>query len=113
MLKIAVLRTYESTKTEGLLVTPSGLQMTTLERPWLDNAPNISCIPDGDYEVHRDKHGRHTWFRVLDVKGRTAIEIHEGYKVEHSQGCILLDLIELQDLLLETKGEPFILSITS
>lgn len=106
-------RTYLADRTEGRLECPSGRVVTPLERPWLDNKVNVSCIPEGTYEVHRDRHGRHTWFKVLDVEGRTAIEIHEGYKVSHSAGCLLLDLIELQDLLLETQGKPFLLEITS
>ena len=106
-------RTYFGDRTEGKLESPTGRILTTLERPWLDNQVGISCIPEGTYEVHRDRHGRHTWFKVIDVKGRTFIEIHEGYKVSHSAGCLLLDLLELQDLLLDTKGRPFLLEITS
>lgn len=106
-------RTYTRESTEGLWITPNGLQLTTLERPDLNNKPNVSCIPEGTYEIQRDRHGRHTWFKVMDVEGRTAIEVHEGYKVSHSAGCILLDLLELQDLLVETRGEPFLLKITS
>ena len=113
MITFTLVRTYKEGITEGRLECPSGRLVTTIERPWLDNKRNVSCIPEGTYEVLRDKHGRHTWFKVLDVEGRSAIEIHEGYKVSHSAGCLLLDLIELQDLLLETKGKPFILEITS
>lgn len=92
-------------------MTPEGLSIETLERPWDGNKVNVSCIPEGLYRVHRDKTGRHTWFRVEEVEGRTFIEIHEGYKIEHSNGCILMDLIGLQDLMIVTKGEPFYLNI--
>jgi hypothetical protein len=112
-MKFVLKRTYFADRTEGRLECPSGHIVTTLERPDRNNKVNISCIPEGTYEVHRDTHGRHTWFKVLDVEGRSFIEIHEGYKVSHSAGCILLDLLELQDLMLETRGLPFILEITS
>lgn len=112
MLKLKLKRTYFDNRTEGILDAPF-TKMSTLERPNLDNQVNVSCIPEGTYEVHRDKHGKHTWFKVLDVKGRSAIEIHEGYKVAHSAGCILLDLTELQDLMIVTEGQPFLLEIYS
>ena len=62
----------------------------TLERPWLDNQPDVSCIPEGTYTVKRDTVGRHQWFSVQDVVGRTFIEFHEGTKPSHSNGCILI-----------------------
>jgi hypothetical protein len=77
-------------RTNGILTLPDGSQYPTLERPWLDNQPNISCIPAGFYKFIRDTHGRFQWFRVLDVPGRTHIEFHEGTKPSHSEGCILV-----------------------
>jgi hypothetical protein len=114
MIKYTLQRIYRKYDTIGTIVLKNSTgTIDTLERPWLNNQVNISCIPEGTYEVHRDRHGRHTWFKVLDVEKRTFIEIHEGYKVSHSNGCILLDLLELQDLMIETRGLPFILEITS
>lgn len=113
MIKLVLIRDYSNPeKTTGTIMLPGfSKSITTLELPWRDNQRNISCIPEGTYEVERDLHGRHTWFKVNDVKDRSFIEIHEGYKPNHSAGCILLDLIELQDLMLYTSGEPFILEI--
>lgn len=104
-------RTYLKDRTNGVLLTPAGLKLTTLERPYLDNQRNISCIPEGTYEVRRDRTGRFTWFAVQNVPNRTAIEFHEGTKPEHSEGCILMSVLDLQDLLLETQGETFTLQI--
>lgn len=62
----------------------------TLERPWKDNMPNISCIPEGRYrcEPYRShKFGK--CFIVLNVPFRTYILIHPGNFVSESQGCIL------------------------
>lgn len=98
--------------TVGNLELSTGQIITSLERPWLDNQVSVSCIPKGIYKVTRDKTGKHTWFRLEHVEGRTFIEIHEGYRVEHSEGCILFSLIELQDLMIDTKGEDFELEIT-
>jgi hypothetical protein len=62
---------------------------TTIERPWLDNKPNVSCIPAGTYtckRVTRPKHGE--CFEVQNVEGRSAILFHVANYPEDVQGCI-------------------------
>lgn len=81
-----------SDRTNGLFILPDGTEYPSLERPWLDNQVGASCIPAGHYKFVRDTHGRFQWFRVLDVPGRTHIELHLGSKPEHSEGCILLPM---------------------
>jgi|TARA_Y100000310_G_scaffold160698_2_gene160527 hypothetical protein len=63
----------------------------TLEDPWRDNLPNISCIPAGDYVAQ--KHNSPTFgmtFIVLDVPNRSHILFHKGNTHEDTQGCILV-----------------------
>jgi hypothetical protein len=79
-------------RTNGILTLPDGTEYKTLERPWLNNAVSLSCIPAGHYKFKRDTQGRFQWFRVLDVDRRTDIEMHLGTKPEHSEGCILLPI---------------------
>ena len=62
----------------------------TVERPWLDNTPNVSCIPDGTYIVGRTnspRFGENMW-EVLDVPGRTHILIHVANYPHNVKGCI-------------------------
>ncbi len=64
----------------------------TLERPWLNNAHDVSCIPAGEYPAHRvtsPKRGYEV-FMLDGVPDRTAIELHIGNVVAESEGCILL-----------------------
>lgn len=76
----------------GIWTMPNGEDIVrTIERPWLDNEVDISCIPAGHYLFERDHHGRFQYFRILDVEDRTFIEIHLGTIPEHSNGCILTD----------------------
>jgi hypothetical protein len=78
----------------------------TLERPWLDNKRNVSCIPAGHYtckRFHSEKHPN--TFEVQDVDNRTGILFHTGNLMEHSAGCILIG--ETFD---PYKGQPAILS---
>lgn len=63
----------------------------SLERPWKDNAPRVSCVPTGRYPVvHRYsvKFKRH--LHVTDVKGRSWILIHPGNTFRDVVGCIML-----------------------
>ena len=66
----------------------------TIERPWLDNAPMVSCIPDGTYpcEPHiKSNNGQDVW--ILDgVPNRTGVLIHTGNTDGDSEGCILVGL---------------------
>lgn len=71
----------------------------TIELPWRDNRPNLSCIPAGKYTVrmrHSPKYGK--VYHVENVQDRTHILLHhgnyagnkeKGYRT-HSAGCIIL-----------------------
>lgn len=111
MKTITLRRTYLKDRTTGVLSGPDGFIGNTLERPWLDNRRSVSCIPEGTYVVQRDRVGRFTWFAVQNVPNRSNIEFHLGTLPEHSEGCILMPLLGLQDLLLETEGKAFTLVI--
>lgn len=67
----------------------------SIELPWMDNAPRVSCIPAGIYPMaytQSPKYKRHLW-RLLDVPARAGILIHPGnfagVNLTHSRGCIL------------------------
>lgn len=106
-------RDYKKDRTIGKVELSNCNIIDILELPWNDNKVGESCIPEGEYLVQRDKHGKHTWFKLVEVKGRSFIEWHIGHKPSHSLGCLLSDIIDLQDLLLDTKGEDFKLIIKS
>jgi len=85
---LIIKREYPKAYTKGTLILPDGFEMASLELPWLNNKPYFSCIPEGDYFFVRDTHGRHTYFRVLNVPGRSAIEFHPANNTSQLQGCI-------------------------
>lgn len=89
MKKLTLARSYLPSKTFGLLFDDE-ISLVTLERPWLNNRVNVSCIPEGVYYVNRDKEGRFKYYEVSEVEGRSGIEFHAGNFVEHSMGCILV-----------------------
>lgn len=70
----------------------------TVEREWLNNAPSISCIPEGDYKMvpYQSPRNGPTW--LLENKGlgvyqfdthyRNLIEIHIANFPHEVEGCI-------------------------
>lgn len=79
------------TATYGVLLQGDIPFAVTLERPWLDNQPNASCIPAGQYlcsRVQSPKFGN--TFEVTNVPDRSAILFHKGNITDDSHGCILV-----------------------
>ncbi len=66
----------------------------SIERPWLDNAPNISCISVGQYlmKLGMYNNGGYPAYEVLGVEDRTLIKIHIGNWAHDLEGCIALGL---------------------
>jgi len=63
----------------------------SVERPWLDNAPNVSCIPEGTYQMGwRDSPRFGETWHVKDVPERTYILIHAANYPDEVHGCIAL-----------------------
>lgn len=96
---VTVTRQYMPSETPGsLLGTVGGATYAcdTLELPWLQNKPNISCIPAGTYQVKWVfKIGKFGWvYEVQSVPGRSGILFHSGNyaagKAVDSEGCLLL-----------------------
>lgn len=68
----------------------AGKHFFTVERPWLDNKPNVSCIPDGNYKVKRvdsPKFGDDMW-EIINVADRTHILIHVANSPHNVKGCV-------------------------
>ncbi len=62
----------------------------SLERPWLDNQHDVSCIPEGIYTCNRisSEWFKYVVFEVLNVPNRTNIEIHKANIFTELKGCI-------------------------
>ena len=92
MTKLCLTRvSYTKHGTFGVLLDKGIPFCVTLERPWLDNRRNVSCIPFGIYTCKRiisPKFG--DTFEVLNVPGRSHILFHKGNLQEDTHGCILV-----------------------
>lgn len=82
----------------GHLIT-MGFEAHTIELPWKDNKPKVSCIPVGKYKCiyrYSTKYKGHyhvtgvpnrSW--ILTHNGTFAGDVEEGFKT-HSEGCIII-----------------------
>lgn len=80
MSTVDLIRVGSSTHgTRGVLLFDGEPLVVTIEPPWRDNLPNISCIPAGEYECLWHHSPTFGWcYEVQDVPGRSAILIHAG-----------------------------------
>ena len=99
-MKATITRQTHPKYTRGKLTVDNGFTCDTLELPWLNNAPQVSCIPVGTYKViprTSPKYGNH--LHVTGVSGRDLILIHWGNYAASAnkktgtpdiKGCILV-----------------------
>jgi len=102
MLTLYLNREPEPHLTRGVLLMPSGRELHVLERPWRDNRPFDSCIPDGVYlmepyqsprfgSVYIVSGGRVSKFQSPRHE-RYGILFHGANRVEQLQGCLAVGL---------------------
>lgn len=68
-----------------------GETFATLELPWRNNRPNVSCIPNGFYNAAlrwSSKYKEHVY--IDHVPNRSMILIHNGNYPHQTKGCILV-----------------------
>lgn len=80
---------YLNDRTLGLLITEAGV-FETLEREGPDSRiKNGKRISTGVYQT--SDRVRHDYrIDLLNVPGRTGIQLHTGSRPSHSQGCIIV-----------------------
>lgn len=95
MIKLTLKSICQSDCTVGVLSVHENakriFRCVTLELPYLNNQPNVSCIPSGVYPcfmVHSPKFGE--CIAVEGVNGRSLIRIHQGNYTSQIEGCILV-----------------------
>lgn len=98
MKEVALIRFgYTPQGTFGILRVPTAdFTCYTVERPWLNNEPHVSCIPAGRYllapAIHHigtpDPADDYPCYEVTGVPGRSAIHIHVANHAGQLEGCI-------------------------
>jgi len=83
-------RTYFLQGTLGTIEHEGSIVCFTIELPWLDNRPRVSCVPEGKYALRQRnsaKFGQH--LELANVEGRSLILIHPANDASKELlGCI-------------------------
>lgn len=88
---------YHPEGTLGVL-TVGKQEFYTVERPWQNNLPRISCIPEGEYKMGRRKSPKFGWgWEIKDVPNRTYILFHSANFPDELQGCIAPGMALMSD----------------
>lgn len=100
MTALVLRRTRGDRASTGVLSVLSS-SFFTIEPPWLDDQPDVSCVPDGAYDLipyQSPTHGD-TWYLSnpgLGVGGsgeqRSYCELHSANWARQLKGCIALGL---------------------
>jgi len=89
-MKLELIRTYFPNGTNGDLLLHGDKLCSTIELPWLKNQSQVSCIPEGEYELRKRYNLR---FRkhllIVNVPGRSYILMHAANDaLKELKGCI-------------------------
>jgi hypothetical protein len=89
-MELELIRTYFPNGTNGEVFHNGKRICFTIELPWLNNKPQISCIPEGKYEVVKRFSEHHEQHLLLkNVAKRSLILIHPANDaVKELKGCI-------------------------
>jgi hypothetical protein len=89
-MNIQLTRAYgDDQHTMGMLYIGQKPVCVTIERPWKDNEPFISCIPPGIYPVRPYSSAKYPdTYEICDVPGRDKILFHVANFVSDLQGCV-------------------------
>jgi len=67
-----------------------GFECYTVERPWLDNKPRESCIPEGVYRLELGMYNRGGYpaYEIMNVPDRSLIKMHIANNMNDVIGCV-------------------------
>jgi Family of unknown function (DUF5675) len=89
-MELVLVRTYYPKGTNGDIFLNGNKVCSTIELPWKNNHPQVSCIPEGKYLLQKrysPKFKHHLY--VTSVNGRQWILIHAGNDaLKEMKGCI-------------------------
>jgi hypothetical protein len=89
-MELELIRTYFPNGTNGELFYNGKRICFTIELPWLNNKPQVSCIPEGRYELEKrysKKYEHHLQLKA--VAKRSNILIHPANDaLKELKGCI-------------------------
>lgn len=89
-MELVLERLYFKNGTNGRLTHQGQFICYTIECPWLNNQRQISCIPEGNYNLFKRYSKKWGWhLEIKEVINRSLILIHPAnHALKELQGCI-------------------------
>ena len=89
-MELKLIRIYGQMGTNGYLIHDKEVVCKTIELPWRQNKPSVSCIPEGEYKVRQRRSARfERHLEILDVPNRSFILFHPANVAwKELRGCI-------------------------
>ena len=89
-MELELIRTYFPDGTNGEIRFNNSKLCNSIELPWLNNKPQVSCIPEGKYELMIRFSHRFQWhLQLKKVVNRDLVLIHPANDaMKELRGCI-------------------------
>ena len=89
-MEVELVRSYDPNGTSGSIWYAGQKICESIELPWLNNQPKVSCIPEGRYRLKTlIPPGKSKLIQICDVPGRSGILIHAANDAfKELKGCI-------------------------
>lgn len=90
-MELFLIRKYHIRGSNGIILNEAGKCIcSTIELPWRANKPNISCIPEGRYQLEKRYSLKFKWhLHLMNVPNRSLILIHPANNaLAELKGCI-------------------------
>ena len=89
-MELELYRFYSPKGTNGVLLMNKKIFCLTIELPWQNNSQNVSCIPEGRYELVKRFSKKFAFhMHVKNVPDRDLILVHVfNNAAKESKGCI-------------------------
>lgn len=90
MIELVLTRNYFSEGTNGTLEIEGRFICFTIELPWKNNEKQVSCIPEGKYQLEKRYSKKFNWhIQLQGVKNRDLILIHPANDAKKELlGCV-------------------------
>lgn len=87
---LALHRTYFPKGTQGIIEWNGTIVCYTIELPWLQNQRQISCVPEGKYQLRKRFSKKYGWhIQLQNVANRDLILFHPANDaLKELKGCI-------------------------
>jgi hypothetical protein len=89
-MELELIREYLPKGTNGKFYAGCEFVCCSIELPWKNNEAEVSCIPEGRYELVKRFNKKFQWHLILlNVKGREDILVHPANNaMKELKGCI-------------------------